>query len=179
MSQLQKYRENLNLTQEQLSEKTNISVRTIQRIEAGQEPKGYTLNALSEALGISREELLTDVPEQKEANISLIKLINLSSLFLIIVPLGSVLLPLILMYWKKEVNSITKQIATIQIIWTVASPIIVLVVIIFIKWLSLSKHIVPLTMLLLLLVNVFIILRNAIEIDKKKRLYIKLKFSAL
>ena len=39
MSPLLKYREKLNLTQEQLSVMANISVRTIQRIEAGSHPK--------------------------------------------------------------------------------------------------------------------------------------------
>ena len=179
MSQLLKYRENLNLTQEQLSEKTGISVRTIQRIEAGHEPKGYTLEVLSQALGISREKLLTDNLQQKEANISLIKLINLSSLLFLVVPLGSILLPLIIMYWKKEVNSITKQIVSIQILWTLSSPIIVFIVIFFIEWQSLSKGIVPLTMLLLLLANVYIIIRNTAEIDKNKKLYIKFRFSLL
>lgn len=179
MSQLLKYREKLNITQEQLSEKTDISVRTIQRIEAGQEPKGYTLEALSKAIGVSREKLLTDDLKQKEANISLIKLINLSSLLLLIVPLGSILLPLIIMYWKKEVNSITKQIVSIQVLWTLSCPIIVFIVIFFIEWQSLSKGIVPLTMLLLLLANVYIIVRNTVEIDKNKKLYIRLKFSVL
>ena len=41
-----------NLTQEELSEKSKISVRTIQRIEAGTEPKGHTLRALAQALDI-------------------------------------------------------------------------------------------------------------------------------
>jgi transcriptional regulator with XRE-family HTH domain len=170
MSHLLKYRENLNLTQEQLAEKTNISVRTIQRIEAGQEPKGHTLDTLSKALGISREELLKGDLKQKEVNFSLIKLINLSSLLLI---------PLIIMYWKKEVNSITKQIVSIQILWTLSLPFILFLVIFLVKWQSLSTHIVPLIMLLLLLANVYIIIRNAVEIDKKKKLYIKLWFSFL
>lgn len=179
MSQLLRYREKLNLTQEQLSEKANISVRTIQRIEAGQEIKGHTLEALSNALEISKKKLQTNNSEQKEVNIFWLKLINLSSLLLIIIPLGSILLPLIIMYWKKEVNSITKQIVSIQIIWTLMFPIIVMSVIFFSKWLSISNQIVPLTMLLLLLVNVYIILRNTAEIDKNKKLHINLSFSIL
>ncbi len=179
MSKLLQYRENLNLTQKQLSEKTNVSVRTIQRIEAGQEPKGHTLEVLSEVLGVSREKLIAEDVEQKEANIFLIKLINLSSLVLLIVPLGSILLPLAIMYWKKEINPLTKQIVSIQILWTISFPIMMLIVIFFSKWIGLSKQILPLTMLLLLLVNIYIIVRNTAEIDKKKKLYIKLNFSVL
>ncbi len=47
MSTLLELREKLNLTQEELANKANISVRTIQRIEAGSIPKGFTLEALS------------------------------------------------------------------------------------------------------------------------------------
>ena len=45
MSKLKKYRQKLNLTQKELAQSTNISIRTIQRIEAGQQPKGHTLKA--------------------------------------------------------------------------------------------------------------------------------------
>lgn len=34
------------MTQEELAEKSGVSVRTIQRIEAGTQPKGYTLNSI-------------------------------------------------------------------------------------------------------------------------------------
>ncbi|WP_394974852.1 helix-turn-helix domain-containing protein [uncultured Croceitalea sp.] len=50
MSHLLKYREQLNFTQEQLAAKANISVRTIQRIEAGKKLKGHILEAISKAL---------------------------------------------------------------------------------------------------------------------------------
>ena len=47
MSKLREIRERHNLTQEELSEKSGISVRTIQRIESGTEPKGHTLKILT------------------------------------------------------------------------------------------------------------------------------------
>jgi transcriptional regulator with XRE-family HTH domain len=179
MSQLLKHREKLNLTQEQLSVKASVSVRTIQRIEAGQEPKGYTLEALSKALGISKNELLERTIEQHQNNNQLIKFINLSSLFLVFLPLGSIITPLIIMYWKKEVNAITKQIVSIQIVWTIAFPVMVLTSAFVGKWLSLSNQILPLTMVLLFVANFYIIIRNAIEINKKQKLYIGLNFSIL
>jgi transcriptional regulator with XRE-family HTH domain len=177
MSQLLKYREKSNLTQEQLSEKANISVRTIQRIEAGKEPKGYTLDSLSKALEINKEKLVQDNLDKNQDNLRLIKLINLSSLLLLIIPLGSIILPIIIMHWKKEVNSITKQIVSIQILWTLSFPLIVLIVIFLGNLFPLSKQTVPLTMLLLILGNVYIIIRNTAEIDKNKKLYIRLNFS--
>jgi len=152
MSQLLKYREKLNLTQEQLSVKASVSVRTIQRIEAGREPKGYTLEALSKALGIIKDELLENNNEQPKNNNQLIKFINLSSLFLIFLPLGSIITPIIIMYWKKEINAITKQIVSIQILWTLAFPVIVLTSAFVGKWLSLSNQILPLPICILLYV---------------------------
>ena len=58
MSKLKSFRELQNLTQEELSEKSGISVRTIQRIETGKDPKGYTLRVLAKALEIEENELL-------------------------------------------------------------------------------------------------------------------------
>ncbi len=57
MSKLKIVREQKNLTQEELSEKSGISVRTIQRIESGIAPKGHTLKALSKTLEILETEL--------------------------------------------------------------------------------------------------------------------------
>ncbi|GLB53964.1 hypothetical protein NBRC110019_30050 [Neptunitalea chrysea] len=179
MNNILKYREKLNLTQKQLSERANISIRTIQRIESGQELKGHTLDALSKALEINKEKLIQGDLDKKKDNIRLIKLINVSSLLLLIIPLGSIILPLIIMYWKKEVNSITKQIVSIQILWTLSFPLIVLIVIFLGNVFPLSKQTVPLTMLLLILVNVYIIIRNTVEVDKNKKLYISLKFSLI
>lgn len=186
MNNIFKYREELNLTQQQLSEKANISVRTIQRIEAGQQLKGHTLTALSEALGVSADKLLgiekikiETASKKEESNMLQIKLINLSSLLLLIVPLGCILLPLILMYWRKQVNTVTKQIVTLQIIRTLAFPFTVLFVIFLGNIFRINRQIVPLTMLLLLLANVFIILKNTASLDKKGRLSIFMKFSII
>lgn len=177
MSSLLEHREKLNLTQEELAEKAKVSVRTIQRIEAGSKPKGYTLEALSMALGVSKENLLAEATEAEIANKQLIKYINLSSILLLILPLGSILAPLIIMLWKKEFNAITKQIISTQILWTL-STIILVVASSFIKnWFSLSNQITTLTILSLLVINLYIILRNTFEIEKNNKLFIRLNFS--
>ncbi|WP_299218619.1 helix-turn-helix transcriptional regulator [uncultured Aquimarina sp.] len=179
MSHLLKYREQLNLTQEQLATKANISVRTIQRIEAGKELKGHTLEALSKALEIPKEKLVAVDFEKKEDSISLVKLINISSLFLIILPFGSIIFPIIIMYWKKAFNPITKQIITIQILWTFLFPLVVLLGVFIGKTVNLNNHMVPILILLMLFINAYIIIRNTIELDKKKKLFINLKFNIL
>lgn len=46
------------LSQEKLADDSQLSLRTIQRIENNEsEPRGYTLNRLAESLGVMVEEL--------------------------------------------------------------------------------------------------------------------------
>ena len=79
MSKLLALRQKLNLTQEELFEKTGISVRTIQRIEAGTAPKGYTLKALAKGLGVSEESLIEKEEAVSPDDTKWLKLINLSA----------------------------------------------------------------------------------------------------
>ncbi len=179
MSLLLEYREKLNLTQEELATRSGLSVRTIQRIESGIIPKGYTLEALSKALDINKDDLLVVEKESIEFNTQLIKYINLSSILLLIIPLGSIIMPLIIMHWKKEVNVITKKIVSIQIIWTIAFPIVMVLVNIVGDWFSVNNEIVPLGVFALIVTNLYIILRNTIEIDKNKTLRFQLNFNIM
>ena len=179
MSTLLEHREKLNLTQEELATKSGISVRTIQRIESGIEPKGYTLESLCKTLGISKEDLLKENKEPEKINKQLIKYINLSSIILLIVPFGSIIMPLIFMRWKKEINTVTKQIVSIQILWTLSFLIVTLFVAFLSKWFSFSKEIIPLVMLTLIIINLYIIIRNTAEIEKNNKLHIRLNFSIL
>lgn len=181
MSKLKDIREQQNLTQEELSKKSGISVRTIQRIEAGTDPKGYTLRVLGETLGIHEKELLNkqfeieNKEEQISLNYSLIKLINLSSLPFIILPPLNILLPLILMYTMKLKNPITKQIVSVQIMWIIIAPIVFMLGV----FMKLGHKFTLVIMILLVLSNVYIVLRNAVEIDKKNKLYYKLNFNMI
>ena len=201
MSELKKIREQQNLTQEELAEKSGISVRTIQRIEAGTEPKGYTLKTLASTLDIPEKDLLipiiqtelikidepilinkfeTEKPISTDENVeisnsTLIKIINLSSLPFAWFPIANFLPPLLIMIFTKEKSSIVKQIISIQILLAIISPIIFLIV----AFLKLGSASVMITMVSLTLANVFIILRNAYEIDKKKNLRYKLNFNII
>lgn len=188
MSKLKAIRENKNLTQEELSEKSRISVRTIQRIESGTAPKGHTLRALAQALDI-QEDLLQDTKviiekddlntelkeEQTDINYSLIKIINLSSLLFVVLPPINILVPLILMFSMKQRNSIVKQIISVQILWTILAPIVFMIGV----FLKIGRQFTLVLMVLIVLSNVFIILRNAAGIDRHKKLHYKLKFNMI
>ena len=201
MSELKKIREEKNLTQEELAEKSGISVRTIQRIEAGTEPKGYTLRTLASTLDISEIDLLIPVIQTEEIKIdepilidgfetekpnstdkqveifnsTLIKIINISSLPFAWFPIANFLPPLLIMIFTKEKSAIVKQIISLQIFLAIISPIIFLIV----AFLKLGSAPVMITLVGLTLVNIFIILRNAYEIDKKQNLRYKLNFNII
>ncbi|SEM66517.1 protein of unknown function [Chryseobacterium taichungense] len=191
MSELRKIREIKNLTQEELAQKSGLSVRTIQRIEAGMRPKGYTLKTLAKNLDVSEKDLWTpeivvqqeteveEIPVVKEEdtseNFTLIKIINLSSLPLAWFPVANFIPPLLIMIFAKEKSRITKQIISLQIFLAILSPVIFMIVVL----LKLGPPSVMVTMVLLVLANIYIILRNAYEIDKKNSLYYKLNFSFL
>lgn len=191
MSKLKDIREQQNLTQEELSEKSGISVRTIQRIEAGTDPKGYTRRILAETLGVQDKELIntpfhiknnedsnekTTAKEQEfSLNYSLIKLINLSSLPFIILPPLNIVIPIILMFALKQKSPITKQIVSVQMMWTIIAPIVFMLGI----FMKLGNKFTLVIMILLVLSNVYIVIRNAVEIDKKNKLYYRLNFNMI
>lgn len=191
MSELKKIRESRNLTQEELAEKSGISVRTIQRIEAGTTPKGYTLKTLAESLDVSENDLLTSVTIKEEiiideiiftteendslSNFGLIKIINISSLPFAWLPIANFLLPLLIMFFTKEKSPIVKQIISLQIFLAIISPIIFMLI----ALLKLGSVSVMITMIVLVLTNVYVILRNAFEIDKKQSLRYELNFSII
>lgn len=198
MSKLKAAREQKNLTQEELSEKSRISVRTIQRIEAGTEPKGHTLRALAQALELDEnalqdkeivaeaedveiheritDEVMTEIKEDTtDINYSLIKIINLSSLLFILLPPLNIFVPLLLMFTMKQRNTLARQIISVQMLWTVMAPIVFMLGI-FLKF---GRQFTLVLMILIVLSNVFIILRNAAEIDRHKRLYYRLRFSMI
>lgn len=191
MSKLKIIREQKNITQEELSENSGVSVRTIQRIEAGSDPKGYTLRILSQTLGIHEQDLisqkglidnLADIPNLSKllgdnliAKNNIYKLINFSAIPFIVLPPLNIIVPFFLMKHKKASDSITKQIVTLQLMWTIGS------VIVFMLWvlMKLANSLNIWVLALLVLVNLTITIRNAIEIDKNNNLYYKLKFNLI
>lgn len=107
-------------SQEELSEKTGLSLRTVQRIENGEtEPRGDSLKRLAMVFDVSPDEIIDwTVQEDKGFLISL----NLSALSFFLFPLLGIIVPLIIWISKKDkirnVNEIAKEILNFQITWT-------------------------------------------------------------
>lgn len=86
------------LTQEILAEITNVSTRTIQRIENNEvDPRSYTLEKIAEALGIDFREFSNFQFENlKTEDTTLLALLHLSGLFVFLFP------PVLIWLWKKD-----------------------------------------------------------------------------
>jgi transcriptional regulator with XRE-family HTH domain len=181
LNKLLKYREKLNLTQEELAEKAGVSTRTIQRIEKGIEPKGHTLKVLAKSLGITENDLKENITisETETINYQLAKHINLSSVFGVILPPINILLPWFITKHKNQVNELTKQIISIQIFYTIIALVCILLSPLLSKWLGITRQLTLILLIVSVIINLFIIIRNTIELDKKQKLYIKLNFSFL
>ncbi|PTB95649.1 XRE family transcriptional regulator [Marivirga lumbricoides] len=125
MLKVREYRENKGLTQSELADASGLSLRTIQRVEAGETvPKGHTLTVLSKLMGVEPSELIGINNRNDQLSDELtdqLKLINISALTFILIPFGNIVFPFIL--WRKYktnplVNKNGRFILNFQIIWT-------------------------------------------------------------
>lgn len=80
------------LSQEQLAEKSGLSLRTIQRIENGETvPRGDTLRRLTVALQVSPDEIIDwQIFEDK----NVLTMLSLSQLGFLVFPLLGIIIPL-------------------------------------------------------------------------------------
>lgn len=192
MSKLKQIREKHHLTQEELAEKSGISVRTIQRIEAGVNPKGYTLKTLAKVLEVSESDLVDPTPreidkekietpenssihEDKTIDYAKIKIINLSSILFVILPPLNILVPLLLSRWWKQKNELIKEIISVQIIWTILAPLIFFIGI----FMKLGNHFTLVLIMAIIVSNLFLILSNNHDIDKYGKMRYKLNFNII
>jgi transcriptional regulator with XRE-family HTH domain len=108
------------LTQEKLSDLSNINLRTLQRIEKGStEPRSDTINSLCQVLEVSAEDVLD---YGKKDDLNFLKYFHLSVLTCMFFPLGNVILPLVL--WLPNRNKIIDlneqgvNVLNYQILWS-------------------------------------------------------------
>lgn len=194
MSKLKQLREAQHLTQEELAQKARISVRTIQRIEAGTEPKGHTLKTLAQILNVAERELVPQLAMEQHTEVSdvtapmvevnetvaarelqQLKLLNLSSILFVVVPPLNIAAPWLLAYFLKQKNPIARQLVSVQILWTILAPIVFMMGIL----LKLGNRFTLVLMAAIVLSNVYLILRNAYELDRYHKMRYKLNFNIL
>ncbi len=127
------------LTQAQLAEMTNITVRTIQRIENGKNiPRAFTIKSIATALGCNFDELanqsqnggtlensqINDSPINSEKERHLLTIICLSCFSYLVIPLVHFLIPVFLLKKSESEHPVTistgQQIIRWQIYWVAA-----------------------------------------------------------
>lgn len=106
-------------SQEQLANLTDLSLRTIQRIENGEtEPRGDTLTRLANVFEITPNDLMEWIEQEDHAFMGFL---NLSALGFIIFPLLGIILPLALWILKKDkirnIDEAGKKLINFQITW--------------------------------------------------------------
>ncbi len=127
------------LTQEQLADLANVTVRTIQRIEnGGSTPRAYTLKTIATVLGLNFEELVADngatetlinsesnpvIPNYEDSK-HFLKVLCLSCFSYLVVPFIHFLIPTHLLKKSTETNpaiiAFAKKMIRIQLYWKVA-----------------------------------------------------------
>lgn len=176
-NKVQLLREENRLTQKELAEKAGLSLRTIQRIEAGNIPKGFTLKALAESLNTTPENLI----EKEDNNIERAKLINSSALFGLIIPFGGIIFPLIFTYKTQDVynKQLGRNIIGLQIILSIIMSLFLIASPFIQEGLLLKFPVFLVVLITFLCLKLIVIIINGISLNKNKDLHTKLKFNFL
>jgi transcriptional regulator with XRE-family HTH domain len=149
------------LSQEQLADKSGLSVRTIQRIENGETaPRGDTLRQLAISLEVSQNDIL-DWKTEKDDN--LLAILNLSQLSFIVFPLLGVIIPLAIWIHKKDrvegVDKLGKSILNFQITWAISFFVLLFT---FFQFIGLPVFLIS----LMYLFNIMMIIINIIKFSR-------------
>lgn len=180
--QIASYRKKHGYSQEELSQVSGISLRTIQRIEKGTvHPRGYTIRALSESLKIELSELKSNIVPTKNEVAKKAHTLNLLGLLVILFPIVSIFLQVI--YWIKNKHFLSnhlpsRKVLSFQILW-------IFVVIISILLIHPLTNLItgqsiygtfPIRMtvyVILLLTNIFVIWHTALKLSKDSPILIQ------
>ncbi|MEL6533976.1 MAG: helix-turn-helix domain-containing protein [Bacteroidota bacterium] len=119
-SKIAEARHQKGFSQEELAKEAGINLRTLQRIETGEnEPRGSTLRFLCEALDIQIEDL---VEYNRKEDPGFLRWFYLSTLLGCVIPLGNLLIPMIL--WLTNRNKVVglqehgRTLINFQIVWS-------------------------------------------------------------
>ena len=174
-SKVKLLREDKNLTQTELAEKSGLSLRTIQRIESGNIPKGFTLKAIAQTLEIEPENLFSK--EEENIQIDRAKLINSSALTGLIIPFGGIIFPAILTYRTQDsVNrELGKSVIGVQIILAFVISVLLILSPFIQHWFSIRFPLFLVPLMAFIILKLWIVIKNGISLNQTNQLSIKLK----
>jgi len=133
------------MTQERLAELTGITVRTIQRIENGNNtPRSFTIVLIAKALDTAYESLVSDEPAPedvknqeafREDNIHFLQLLTLSCFSFIFIPIIHFLIPMWLLkranIKDQKIKTLSRKTIRTQVIWVAATNLLLLLCLCF------------------------------------------------
>ncbi|MEM9867121.1 MAG: helix-turn-helix domain-containing protein [Bacteroidota bacterium] len=177
-NKVQLLRSEKNWTQMELANQSGLSLRTIQRIEKGQVPKGHTLKSLAKTFNVIPAALNSGLDTE---GIKSIRLINSTALTFLILPFGNILIPGILTFRLKnqEAQQLGKEILSVQIVWTIVTSILMMVLPLIQSQLSTNIPLFLIVLPLLFILNVGIIVKNGHSLNTQGDLSIRLKYNFL
>jgi len=172
MSIIKQIREKSGLTQMDLSNKTGLSLRTIQRLDISDKaPKGHTLKVLSEAFNLEPlvfQKKIQSIQENKALDTLSVKYINLSVLAFLGIPFGNIILPLLMWRNKRKsklVDEAGRKIINIQILWSIIlclflclSPFISVVI-------ASSFHLILVVLFVAIIINIIVVIATALALQ--------------
>lgn len=174
-SKVKLLREQKNLTQTELAEKSGLSLRTIQRIESGQSLKGFTLKAIARTLETEPENLFSK--EEENIQIDRAKLINFSALAGLIIPFGGIIFPAILTYRTQDSmnRELGKSVIGVQIILAFVISVLLILSPFIQHWFSIRFPLFLVPLMAFIILKLWIVIKNGISLNQTNQLSIKLK----
>lgn len=169
-SKVRQHREQLGLSQLALAEATQLSLRTVQRIESNAtQPRGHSLSALARVFEIEIGDLLEPSNELSKENTSAIKTINASILAVIVVPFGNLIFPIY--FWQKYrsievVDLAGRAIVNFQILWSLITYTLLAAVPFLVVRLELRLSPVLIVWALAVLLNLWMVFRMSKRLNR-------------
>ena len=186
MNVLRSIREEAGYTQSDLANKTGLSLRTIQRLEASNKvPKGFSLTALAQEFGMDPSALQAryqHVKQSQDSEITTIRIINLSILSFLGIPFGNLIFPFLIWRRNKElelVNSVGRRIVNFQILFSLS-----LCLILILSPFTLARWLpeVPVMLLIFALAygfNILLVIKTGLQIQRQELDFLKLPFQLI
>jgi transcriptional regulator with XRE-family HTH domain len=185
MNKVKSLRIGAGMSQEELAERSGLSLRTIQRIENGEtHPRGHSLRRLCQALGVTMEALQEDDLEhlKEGGRKNFLILLHLSALaFLVPLPGLGVLAPLVLWLLYRDkieaVEAMGRRILNFQMTWLLVMGLLY-AFILFSSLYHLGFPVAPVHIWLLMRVldayNICMIALGAILANKQKTIHYRM-----
>jgi XRE family transcriptional regulator, regulator of sulfur utilization len=184
-SPLASLRKSKGMSQEALAEVCGVSLRAIQRIEAGEtSPRPHTIKVIAQALGVQVEALAgtfntTTAFNDKDTTLPALRIVNFSALAGLIIPFANVFVPILLArrYGNLKETLLYKKIISFQLIWSLVTVLAVvftpLLLKLFTQTVAFGKAPSPivLTYGVMILLNVFFTISSTFQLRSGTSIY--------